>query len=158
MCIPPSIKIKKSNNGKGLFAEKLLKRDSIIFHFDGKIDDDTHTNSKSLQIDDNKFLESTVKFDDFLNHSCNPNCYIDWQNLNLVALRDIQIGEEISFNYNTSEYDLINLVKNCSFKCGCNSKNCIGEIRGFRYLTEQQKKKIQKFVSPFLKKKFEQEI
>ena len=126
MYIPSSIKIKKSNNGKGLFAEKLLKKDSIIFHFDGKIDDDIHTNSKSLQIDDNKFLESTVKFDDFLNHSCNPNCYIEWQNLNLVALRDIQIGEEISFNYNTSEYDLINMVQNCSFKCRCNSKNCIG--------------------------------
>ena len=156
MNVPDSIEIKKSN-GKGLFAKKLIKKDSIVFHFDGKIGDDAHTNPESLQIDEDKFLESTSKFDDFLNHSCEPNCYIDWQNLNLVALRDIQIDEELSFDYNTTGYDLINMVENCSFKCNCGSKNCIGEVRGFRYLSPEQKKKIQKFISPFLKKKFEQE-
>jgi len=157
MNIPDSIEIKKSN-GKGLFARKLIKKGSIIFHFEGKIGDDAHTNPESLQIDEDKFLESTLKFDDFLNHSCEPNCYIDWQNLNLIALKDIQIGEELSFNYNTSEYDLIDIVQNCSFKCNCGSKNCIGEVKGFKYLSAEQKKKIQKFISPFLKKKFEQEL
>jgi len=99
MDTPDSVEIKESN-GNGLFAKKLIKKGSIIFHFDGKIGDDTHTNPESLQIDEDKFLESTLKFDDFLNHSCEPNCYIDWRNLNLVALRDIQIGEELSFDYN----------------------------------------------------------
>lgn len=157
MGIPNSIEIKKSNSGNGLFARKLIKKGSVVFHFKGKIGDDAHTNPESLQIDENKFLESTLKFDDFLNHSCEPNCYIDWQNLNLVALKDIQIGEELTFDYNTAEYDLINMVQNCSFKCNCGSKNCIGEVRGFRYLSPEQKKQIQKFISPFLKKKFEQE-
>jgi len=157
MNVPDSIEIKKSN-GKGLFAKELIKKGSIVFHFDGKIGDDAHTNPESLQIDEDKFLESTAEFDNFLNHSCEANCHIDWENLNLVALKDIQIGEEITFDYNTAEYDLINMVENCSFKCSCGSKNCIGEIKGFRYLSPEQKKKIQKFISPFLKKKFEQEL
>lgn len=157
MNVPNSIEIKKSNSGNGLFAKSSIKKGSIIFHFDGKIGDDAHTNSESLQIDEDKFLESTLKFDDFLNHSCEPNCYIDWQNMNLIALRDIQIGEELSFDYNTAEYDLINMVENCSFKCNCGSKNCVGEVKGFRYLSIEQKNKTQKFISPVLKKKFEQE-
>lgn len=86
MDVPTSIEVKESN-GKGLFAKNLIKRGSTVFHFDGKIDDDAHTNPKALQTDEDKFLESTLKFDDFLNHSCEPSCYIDWQNLNLVALR-----------------------------------------------------------------------
>jgi len=157
MNVPDSIEIRKSNNGNGLFARKPIKKGSIVFNFDGKIGDDEHTNPESLQIDEDKFLESTLKFDDFLNHSCEPNCCIDWKNMNLVALKDIQLGEEFSFDYNTAEYDLINMVENCSFKCMCGSKNCIGEVKGFRYLYPEQKKKIQKFISPFLKKKFEQE-
>lgn len=157
MNVPDSIEIKKSN-GKGLFAKRLIKKGLIVFHFDGRIGDDAHTNPESLQINEDKFLESTDGFDNFLNNSCEPNCYIDWENLNLVALRDIKIGEEFSFYYNTAEYDLINMVKNCSFKCNCGSKDCIGEIRGFRYLSVEQKKKIQKFISPFLRKKFEQEL
>ena len=157
MKLPDLIEIKKSKSGKGLFAKKFIKKKAIVFHFEGVIGDDAHTNPESLQIDDNKFLESTLKFDDFLNHSCEPNCFIDWKNMDLVALRDIRIGEEITFDYNTAEYDLIEMVKNCSFKCNCGSKNCIAEVKGFRYLSVERKKKIQKFISPFLKKKFVEE-
>lgn len=155
MYVPNLIKIKKTNKGAGLFTKNFIKKNSVIFHFDGKTGDDAHTNPESLQIDEDKFLESTLKFDDFLNHSCEPDCYIDWKNLNLVSLRDIHIDEELSFNYNTAEYDLINMIEYCGFKCKCNSKNCIGEVKGFRYLSFNQKKKIQKYCSPFLKKKFE---
>lgn len=90
-----------------------------------------------------------------MNHSCNPNCYIVWKTLNLVTLKDIQEDEELSYDYNISEYDLLD-IGNFSFKCKCGSKNCIGEIKGFKYLSPKQKNKIQKFISPFLKNKFEQ--
>lgn len=157
MNIPSLIKIKRSPNGKGLFARKIIKKGSPLFHFNGQIGDDAHTNPKALQIDEDKFLESTAKFDDFLNHSCEPNCYIDWQRLNLIALKDIQEGEELTYNYCTSDWDDVNLIKDCSFKCKCGSKNCIGEVKGFRYLSMKQKKEIQKFISPFLRNKFKQE-
>lgn len=150
MLVPDSIEIKQSN-GKGLFTKKVIKKEAVVFPFEGFVGNDSQTNKESLQIDKDKFLESTVEFDNFLNHSCDPNCYIDWHSYNLVALRDIKKGEELSFNYNTAEYDLINLVKNCSFKCNCGSINCIGEVRGFKFLSKYQKYKIEKYVSPFLK-------
>ena len=160
MDIPPFIKIKKSHSGKGLFAKKIIKKGSKLFHFNGEIMDGAYTDRiKSLQIDEDKFLESTAesKFDDFLNHSCNPNCRIDWQTLNLTALKDIQKDEELSFDYNISEYDLLN-GGNFSFKCECGSKNCIGEVKGFKHLSLEQKNKIRKFISPFLKNKCEQDF
>ncbi|MEK6932743.1 MAG: SET domain-containing methyltransferase [Nanoarchaeota archaeon] len=157
MFIPDLIKIKKSHNRKGLFAKKIIKKGETIFHFDGQMGDGAHTNAEALQIDEDKFLESTAKFDDFLNHSCNPNCCIDWQILNLVALKNIQKDEELSFNYNVSEYDLLE-GGNFTFKCKCGSKNCLKEIKGFKYLTHIQRKEIQKFISPFLKNKFEQKL
>ena len=157
MNVPVSIKIKRSLSGKGLFAKKIIKKGSVLFHFDGKMNDSTHADHvMSLQIDEDKFLESTEKFDDFLNHSCNPNCCIDWNTLSLISLKDIQKDEELSFNYNISEYNLL-CGGNFSFKCKCGSKNCIREIKGFKYLSLEQKNKIQKFISPFLKNKFEQE-
>ncbi len=95
-------------------------------------------------------------FDDNLNHSCNPNCYIDFENLNLIALKDIKKGDELSFNYNTSEYDLID--QGCSFECRCGSENCIKEIKGFKFLSEGEKKEIIEFASPYIKRKYKKEL
>ena len=61
MKLPPSIEIKTSKKGRGLFASRPLKKGELIFHFKGRIDTNVNTNSKSLQIWTDKFLESIVK-------------------------------------------------------------------------------------------------
>ncbi|MBI4146303.1 SET domain-containing protein-lysine N-methyltransferase, partial [Candidatus Woesearchaeota archaeon] len=129
----------------------------IIFHFEGKLGGDNETNGESLQMEEELFLESTITFDDYLNHSCDPNCFIDFENLNLVAKKCILQGEELTYNYNTSEYDLIQVTPNSSFHCTCCSKNCIQFVRGFRYLPPHSKKDLESFLSPFLKKKLKEE-
>ena len=57
------------------------------------------------------------------NHSCDPNCQYD--GLNIVALRDIGAGEELTLDYahfcsETSE----------PFQCHCGAANCRGFVRG----------------------------
>lgn len=74
----------------------------------------------------------------------------------LVALRDILAEEELSFNYNTTEYDLIN--QSCDFRCFCRSRGCLGEIMGFRYLYLEQKLALEGLLSPFLKRKLQEEL
>jgi len=157
MQIPEYITIiKTKNKGNTIISLRDIKKGEIIFKFIGKLKPQKEANKESLQIDENLFLESTEFFDDNLNHNCNPNCYIDFKNLNLIAKRDIKNGEELSFDYHTSEYDLID--QGYPFKCHCGSNNCIGKIKGFRFLSNRKKEERMEFVSPYIKKKYQSEL
>lgn len=57
------------------------------------------------------------------NHSCDPNGRFDDRGM-LIALRNIEKGDEITFNY------LLHPIPASpwNFECRCNSQNCIGWI------------------------------
>jgi len=59
----------------------------------------------------------------FTNHSCDPSAAVDLEAGILFAVRDIQIGEEITFDYNESESDL-----QANFSCKCGAENCVGKV------------------------------
>lgn len=61
------------------------------------------------------------------NHSCDPNTSFD--GLNVVALRDIQTGEELTLDYATC-YD----GRMVPFDCACGSARCRGRVVGGRGL------------------------
>ncbi|KAK4881903.1 hypothetical protein RN001_005222 [Aquatica leii] len=67
----------------------------------------------------------------FVNHSCEPNCEMQKWSVNgqfrmaLFALRDIEEGEEITYDYN---FSLFNPAEGQECKCG--SANCRGVIGG----------------------------
>lgn len=61
---------------------------------------------------------------DMLNHSCNPNCGMSGSTV-LVAMREIAVGEEITFDYATcdaSDYD--------EFACLCGQLACRQVVTG----------------------------
>ena len=148
--------INNGNKGRGVVAGKHVGKGESILKFFGDLvpRKKVKNPNAALQLDEDLFLKSNGTIDESLNHSCNPNCYIDFEELTLVALKDIHKGEELSFDYNISEYDLIE--QDCSFTCLCGSQNCIGEVKGFKYLPLSHKKKIEPFLSPFLKRKMEE--
>ncbi len=150
--------IKTEGKGRGIVAGRLIRKGERVFKFAGKLVSrkEVKNPNAALQLDEDLFLESDGTVDESLNHSCNPNCYVNFKQLTLVALKDIQSGQELTFDYNTSEYDLMD--QGCFFTCLCGSRNCIGEVKGFRYLPMGYKKKIGPFLSPFLKRKWKQEL
>jgi hypothetical protein len=155
--MPPYIEIRVQKlKGKSLFVKTNIKRGQIIFQFTGRTGPDQETNPESLQIDSDTYWESSIIFDDYLNHGCEPNCYVDFKTMCLIAKRNIKLGEELTCNYNEYEYDLINMVKDCSFTCYCGSKKCYKEIKGFRYLPLREKLKIKRHLAPFLKRKLQE--
>ena len=128
-----------------------------ILRFSGQLvtGEEVRNPNAALQVDQDLFLESEGANDENLNHSCHPNCYVDFGDLTLRALEDIRPGEELTFDYNTSEYNLID--QGCTFLCHCGAENCIGHIKGFRYAPLKHRKRISRRLSPFLRRKMQRE-
>jgi hypothetical protein len=78
----------------------------------------------------------------FLNHSCRPNASV--RGTLLVALTPIAAGEEVSFDYNTTELEIA-----CPFKCHCG--HCGGAmIRGFAHLGPAEQRQREPFLGAHL--------
>lgn len=71
----------------------------------------------------------------YLNHSCSPNAALEGRVLR--AAKPIARLEEITFDYLTTEFDMAT-----PFACGCGAKACVGEVRGFRHLTTEQRMRV----------------
>lgn len=61
----------------------------------------------------------------YINHSCNPNVFFDVDNFEIIALKNIKIGEEITFFYPSTEWEMAQ-----PFTCNCKSEFCLGKING----------------------------
>ena len=87
---------------------------------------------------------------DFFNHGCDPNVIVRLNRYyDFLAIRDIRKGDEITFNYLTTEWDLV--CEGLDFDCKCGSENCYGRIRGFKYLSREQQEKLRPRLTPFLR-------
>lgn len=71
----------------------------------------------------------------YMNHACEPTTrIIDRQ---VVAARDIAPLEGVTFDYNTTEYDMAE-----PFQCRCGSPACVGLVKGARHLTPDQRARL----------------
>jgi len=84
-----------------LCANAAINEHEVLITYDGPIID--HPTRYSIQIDDGKHIEGTPESNAYLNHSCAPNAYVDWNGVCLRALRPISRAEEITCN---SDYRL----------------------------------------------------
>ncbi|MFJ2714174.1 lysine methyltransferase [Pseudomonas sp. NPDC087346] len=66
------------------------------------------------------------RFCGLLEHSCDPNVFLDMSELWLWALRDIQKGERLNMDLAATEDKLQQ-----QFACGCGSSRCRGWITGY---------------------------
>ena len=80
------------HEGKGLILRKNVKKDEVVFTLSGKMLD--HPTRESIHIGDNKHIYDENGI--FINHSFEPTVRID--GYNVVALMDLNDGDEISFN------------------------------------------------------------
>jgi SET domain-containing protein len=82
----------------------------------------------------------------FINHCCDPNCETDEINgrIWIIALRDIEPGEELTYDYNLYDGD----EDPCT--CNCGAKKCRGsmysedELKRLKKLEREAKKKSKK--------------
>jgi SET domain len=143
-----AVEIKDKEGFKGVFAKENIGKDSVIFFLKGKI---TRRPTKyTIQIGSSRHLASPAvsKTDDeldycwlYLNHHCDPSGYINSEELTFRALRDIAAGDEITFNYLTTESELA-----APFTCTCGATNCFGLIQGRNFLTPTEAERLSHIV------------
>lgn len=86
---------------------------------------------------------------DCFNHSCEPNVGVQGQ-IVLAAMRDIEPGEELCFDYATtdsSDYD--------EFPCACGAPTCRGVVRGADWQLPELQEKYRGWFSLYLQQRIE---
>jgi SET domain-containing protein len=118
-------------DGRGLFASQAISVGAKILQYVGERMDKAESsrrceagNSYIFTLDDNTDIDGNVpeNLARFANHGCSPNCeaVIEGEEIWVVALRDIAVGEEITYNYG---YDLEEYREH---PCRCGSRECVG--------------------------------
>ena len=139
--------------GSGSFAISKISKGEIVASFGGNVINQSElTNysadrvSRSLQLNSDTYLLSgdVPEAGDMINHSCEPNCGIAGTS-SVQALRDIEIGEELSFDYamsDSSQYD--------EFTCACGKDKCREKITGMDWQKKDLQAKYSKYFSAYI--------
>ena len=118
---------------RGFQAGQLILRDDDGDYYDGAIN---YAQVRALgidmsrycfQIDHDRFLLPHGSIDDLINHSCRPNAGIRLtaQGYDLLALSDVAVGDELTYDYSTY------IASPERLSCCCGAAVCRGEIGRF---------------------------
>lgn len=152
------------NKGWGLKTNQSIKSNTFIIEYVGEIVKESlfkermvtcykdYNHHYCAQLIGDLVIDNYTKgnISRFVNHSCDPNCkmerwYVNGEpRLALIAIKDIQKGEELCFDYNFSLFD--------SYKgqvCQCLSENCRNFIVGKRVHPKKVKRSANS-VAPYL--------
>ncbi|MEM1310899.1 MAG: SET domain-containing methyltransferase [Cyanobacteria bacterium P01_H01_bin.153] len=123
------LRVQQTANGQGKSLTTTVPiRRGTAFHQIRQYRPATEKTYTSVQIDINYDIEEFYLA--HLNHSCEPNVIIDTTKLELRAIRDIERGEDLTFFYPSTEWQMAE-----PFQCLCGSTNCLGKISGARDLS-----------------------
>ncbi len=127
-----NVEVKDSKvRGKGVFALRSYHKGDLVLTID-----DSHVVSDVSKLSKEDFENHCDYFDDkvvlmqppevYINHSCDPNVYVrtDSGVRNVYTMKDINEGEEITYDYS------VNGENDGSFECHCGKKNCRGFYQG----------------------------
>ncbi|MBX3175455.1 MAG: SET domain-containing protein-lysine N-methyltransferase [Gemmatimonadaceae bacterium] len=130
----PLIAVLAEADARRVIARVAIAAGTPILRIEGRLTD--LPTRHSVQVGASQHIDPFDLFDDaaqvewrswmYLNHHCEPNAEL--RERVLVALRDIAEGEDVTFDYNTTEWELAE-----PFSCACGSPRCVGVVRGARF-------------------------
>lgn len=135
-------------HGNGVFALKPISAGSRIAEYKGELISREELERRAeerrrteagqgetlpvyfFEIEENRFIDASSVTENnparYINHACDENCEAVWNarenSMEIIALRDIATGEELSFDYG---FELAGFFEH---PCRCGSKNCCGYI------------------------------
>ena len=147
-CLKQSFELREiPRKGEGVFATKEFKAGETVMV--GKIKEILNKNdSHASQIDENTHARHAGIVPK-VNHSCGPNCGIKVNETgahDFVAMKNIAIGEEITFDYVMRNYSIEHFPEQCQ----CGAPECRGQVTGWKDLPQKKKEEYRDFVAPYL--------
>ena len=130
----------------GCYTTRPIRKGKLIVEYVGEYltyeqaDDlyDNFPNTYLFGLDGGKRIIDGYGVAAFVNHSCKPNCETDqirgkmW----IIALRDIEAGEELTYDYNLYDGD-----DDDEAICHCGARECRGSMYGEEELERRAKEK-----------------
>lgn len=137
--------IRTEKKGYGMRANTNISQGSFVYEYIGEVISEAKFRNRAknyekagfkhfyfMMLQQGEFIDATAKgcLARFCNHSCNPNCYVDkWVvgdklKMGIFTKRDVQAGEELTFDYNVDRYG------SEAQPCYCGEANCVGVLGG----------------------------
>lgn len=141
----PSYAVRKSPvHGNGVFATRKIEAGDKIIEYRGeRIDWDVATqraidsggpvnHTFFFTLADGRVIDGGRRGNDarWINHACEPNCeaYEDEGRVYIHALRDIEPGEELNYNYALVYDERHTAAVKKQFACRCGAPSCSGTM------------------------------
>jgi hypothetical protein len=149
-------KVSQSKSGKAVYATRSFPIGAILMNFTGQryhvseiLAHRYGEEDRFVQIGIDTYMGPSGDIDDLVNHSCNPNAGLQFngEEIVLVAIKPVQKGEEICWDYSTTSSSSAFWMR-----CMCGSHNCRGVIGDFEFLEAdlQESYRNRRLVPPYL--------
>src|SRR6516225_4795291 len=147
--------------GRGLFAKTDIEKGEVVVVKGGYVLTKSQRDEigkelgpSEIQITEDLFIGPTAETEReggmmHLNHSCEPNLGLQGQ-IVFVALRDIVVDEELTFDYAMNDDD-----PNEIMKCQCGAESCRGIITGVDWKKPEIQSKYDGYFSWFIQRKID---
>lgn len=131
------LEVKPCKTGKGVFCSVEIPAGVPIFEVTGNVYTEAElpdpNHQALLQVGPNTYIGPSGAFDDYINHSCDPNCWVQVAGNRAIvfSLYVIPKNTELTFDYSTTATDTHDKWK---MDCACGTAKCRKVISGFQYL------------------------
>jgi hypothetical protein len=116
--------LQTENNHHLLISKESFQEGDVVSPFSAE-EVHNHPSRYTVQVAENKHIILSPEFLQYINHSCDPNVFFNTTTMELIALKQIAPGDEFTFFYPSTEWDMAE-----PFHCLCGSAKCIGVIKG----------------------------
>ncbi len=113
---------------RSFIATRDIKKGEIVYTF-GPKQVQNYPTYLTVQTGADRHIVLDPEFLAAINHGCNPNVWFNVDTYELVCVRDIRTGEQMTYFYPSTEWNMTQ-----PFDCTCGSHNCHGYIQGAAHL------------------------
>jgi hypothetical protein len=121
--------LNNETNQKSLFAAVSCAPGDVICAFSAATMQ-SYATYLTVQTGTDRHITLKPEFLQYINHSCSPNAFFNTTSMELVCLQTIQPGDELTFFYPSTEWEMAQ-----PFVCNCGTAACIQLINGASHLS-----------------------